>query len=295
MTKIGEYEFRLARSKEDRKLVRELRYKVFIEEDGAIPTEEQKALGEEYDPYDEYCDYILILHNKPDAEKPIIAGTYRIINREQAEKMNGFYTETEYDIKKIKKHSGNIAELSRACVHPDYRGGIVIKLLWMALAKYVIKNKISLLFGVASFIGTNPGKYAMGISYLYYKRLAPLRLRAIVNSEEMTRMNLLPKEYIDENLALEQMGPVLKGYLRLGGVFGKGVYVDKPFNTCDVFVLIETRKVNKTYQKFFTGKENAFESIPEKNKGLLPKFFGLLSLPIDMMGAIYEAIKKDEE
>ena len=45
--KVRDYEVRLTRNKEERKQVRQLRYSVFVEEEGAGTTEEQRALGEE--------------------------------------------------------------------------------------------------------------------------------------------------------------------------------------------------------------------------------------------------------
>ena len=47
--KVRDFEVRLTRNKEERKQVRQLRYQVFVEEEGAGTTEEQRALGEEYD------------------------------------------------------------------------------------------------------------------------------------------------------------------------------------------------------------------------------------------------------
>ena len=73
-------------------------YKVFCLEEAAEPTEEQRSLGEEYDSYDTYADYMAVFHNNK------IVGTYRIIDREAAEKMGGFYTELEFNLSKIKKY-----------------------------------------------------------------------------------------------------------------------------------------------------------------------------------------------
>ena len=47
--KVRDYEVRLTRNKDERRQVRQLRYDVFVEEEGASATEEQRALREEYD------------------------------------------------------------------------------------------------------------------------------------------------------------------------------------------------------------------------------------------------------
>ncbi len=266
--KVRDYQVRLTRTKEERKQVRQLRYEVFCLEEGAGATEEQKNLGEEYDAYDTYADYMAVFHNNK------IVGTYRIIDREAAEKMGGFYTENEFNLSKIKRVKGNIAEMSRACVSADYReDGLVMRLLWAGLCEYVVKRKIAILFGVPSFVGTKPAKSAQAISYLYYNCLSPLHLRATVLKENlepgvdprMTQMNILPRVFVDEEEAKKQMTPLIKGYLRLGATFGRGVFIDKSFGTYDVFVMLQTKNIDKTYQKHFTGSENAFDDLGIKD------------------------------
>ncbi len=265
--KVRDYEVRLTRTKEERRQVRQLRYEVFCLEENASATEEQKNLGEEYDSYDTYADYMAVFHNNK------IVGTYRIIDREAAEKMGGFYTESEYNLSKIKRVNGNIAEMSRACVNAEYReNGLVMRLLWAGLCEYVVKRKVVILFGVPSFVGTNPAMSAQAISYLYYNCLSPLNLRATVLKENldpsvdprMTQMNILPRAFVDEDEARKQMTPLIKGYLRLGATFGRGVFIDKPFGTYDVFVMLQTKNIDKTYQKHFTGSENAFDDLEIK-------------------------------
>ncbi len=265
--KVRDYEVRLTRNKDERKMVRQLRYDVFVEEEGASTTEEQRALREEYDDYDRFADYMAVFHNGR------IVGTYRIIDRAAAEKMGGFYTEREFDISKIKAVRGNIAEMSRACVAMEYReNALVMRMLWAGLAAYVMRHKIGLLFGVASWAGLKPAQSAQAISYLYYNHLTPMRLRAVVRNEmfdesvnpKLSRMNILPREYVDDDDARRQMTPLIKGYIQLGATFGRGVFIDKPFNSYDVFVLLETKNIDAKYQKHFLGRENALDDLEIK-------------------------------
>ncbi len=290
--KLREFEVRIARTKEEKTKVRQLRWKVFVEEDGKVPSEEEKKLKEEFDSYDAHCDYMIVIHNNPRFKTPRVVATYRIILREHAEKMSGFYTETEYDLKKLKRHRGNIAEMSRACVDIEYRNGLAMKMLWMGLADYILKKKIDLLFGVASFVGQKPVEFAHAISYLYYNHLAPLKFRVPVLPGPFSRMNILPKEYVDEKKALEELTPIMKGYLRLGAEFGKGVFVDYPFNAVDVFVLIETNKVNKNYQKHITGSANAFDHL-NKDDGVMKYIYSVLKLPLTGLKVLANAIVED--
>lgn len=298
--KVRDYEVRLTRNKDERRQVRQLRYEVFVEEEGASVTEEQKNLREEYDSFDRYAEYLAVFHNGK------IVGTYRIIDRNAAEKMGGFYTESEFNISKIKKVDGNIAEMSRACVNREYRdNALVMRMLWAGLGEYVVRRKIAILFGVASWVGTKPVESAQAISYLYYNHLTPLGLRATVVSEnfaegvnpKLSRMNILPREFVDENDARHQMTPLIKGYLRLGATFGKGVFIDKPFNSYDVFVMVQTKNIDAAYQKHFLGRENALEHLDVKD-GTLKTVGKIMLFPVTgsfkVIRALFEFLLRED-
>ena len=211
--------------------------------------------------------------------------------------MDGFYTESEFNISKIKKVDGNIAEMSRACVNREYRdNALVMRLLWAGLGEYIVRRKIAILFGVASWVGTKPVESAQAISYLYYNHLSPLGLRATVLSEnfapdvnpKLSRMNILPREFVDEADARRQMTPLIKGYLRLGATFGRGVFIDKPFNTYDVFVMVQTKKIDAAYQKHFLGRENALEHLDVRD-GTLKTVGKIMLLPVTGSYKVFRA------
>ena len=298
--KVRDFEVRLTRNKEERRMVRMLRYDVFVDEEGATPTDEQKELHEEFDDFDKYAEYMAVFHNGK------IVGSYRIIDKKAADKMGGFYTETEFNISKIKKASDNIAEMSRACVAREYReNALVMRMLWAGLSEYVLRRRIAVLFGVASWVGQKPVESAQAISYLYYNYLSPLRLRARVIPERfadgvdqrMAKMNILPRAFVDEELAKKQMTPLIKGYLRMGATFGQGVFIDKPFNTYDVFVMLQTKNMDAAYQKHFYGRENALEHLDVKRHPI-QTLGKIMLMPItgslNMLGAFFEFLLRED-
>ena len=298
--KVRDFEVRLTRNKEERRMVRQLRYDVFVAEEGATPTDEQKELHEEFDEFDKFAEYMAVFHNDK------IVGTYRIIDKKAADKMGGFYTETEFNMSKIKKASDNIAEMSRACVAAEYReNALVMRMLWAGLSEYVLRRRIAVLFGVASWTGQKPVESAQAISYLYYNYLSPLRLRARVIPERfadgvdqrMSKMNILPRAFVDEELAKKQMTPLIKGYLRMGATFGQGVFIDKPFNTYDVFVMLQTKNMDAAYQKHFYGRENALEHLDVKRHPI-QTLGKIMLMPItgslNMLGAFFEFLLRED-
>lgn len=298
--KVRDFEVRLTRNKEERRMVRNLRYDVFVVEEGASATAEQHELHEEFDDFDKYADYMAVFHNGR------VVGTYRIIDKKAADKMGGFYTETEFNISKIKKASDNIAEMSRACVAAEYReNALVMRMLWAGLSEYVLRRRIAVLFGVASWVGQKPVESAQAISYLYYNHLSPLRLRARVIPENfadgtdprMSKMNILPRAFVDEEIAKKQMTPLIKGYLRMGATFGSGVFIDKPFNTYDVFVMMQSKNMDAAYQKHFYGRENALDHLDVKPHPM--QTLGKIMLmpitgPLNMLGAFFEFLLRED-
>ena len=56
-------------------------------------------------------------------------------------------------------------------------------------------------------------------------------------------MNLLPPDDIDRAQAMRDMPPLIKAYLRLGGVVGDGAFIDHAFNTTDICMILPTASV----------------------------------------------------
>jgi putative hemolysin len=172
-----------------------------------------------------------------------------------------------------------------------------MRMLWAGLGEYIAKNKITIIFGVASWVGQSPVESAQAISYLYYNHLSPLSLRATVLTEKfadeinpkLSQMNILPRVFVDEEKARRQMTPLIKGYLRLGATFGKGVFVDAPFNTYDVFVMMQSKKIAAVYQKHFAGSENAFDHLGVKD-GAMKTIGRLMLLPVTGPFKIFRAL-----
>ena len=124
-------------------------------------------------------------------------------------------------------------------------------LLWNGLAAYVLERDIELLFGVASFHGTDPTPLAEALSYLHYEHLAPPDLRVRAHPERYLEMNLMARADIDPIRALRAIPPLIKAYLRLGGFVGEGAYVDEDFNTIDVCVVMDTVRMTERYLQFY--------------------------------------------
>jgi L-ornithine Nalpha-acyltransferase len=248
----GNLDIRLAQTKEEVVLAQRLRYRVFYEGMGAIPDPVVAATGIDFDRFDDYCDHLLVIDKKKQNEgHDYVVGTYRLLRRSVARLHDGFYSASEFDLSALQNYEGEIVELGRSCVDPDYRGKAVMQLLWRGIAEYVMEFKIGLMFGCASFPGTDTKAMASALSYLAHYNAAPSEWAPRALDERFEKMKLLKKKQLDTKQALREMPPLIKGYLRVGGVIGKGCVIDHQFNSIDVCMLVETGNVTGRYQRHY--------------------------------------------
>lgn len=240
---------RLAQNDADLIAAQRLRYDVFVHELGGSGTLVDHDQALERDRFDPFCDHLLLM----DDNRGAVVGVYRLMRRDQAQAAGQFYCESEYDLGPLIAGSRRLLELGRSCVHPDYRGGMAMYHLWRALAAYVETHAIELLFGVASFHGTDLDALAAPLSLLYHKHLAPPDIRVRAVPGHFQTMNRVPLEEIDRRAAMVQTPALIKAYLRVGGVVGDGAYVDHSFNTTDVFLVLDTARMNARRSRLRTG------------------------------------------
>lgn len=247
------YRVKLAETEDERAGAQRLRYRVFVEEMGAQATPEERAARREWDAYDPYFDHLILISQDPAITDPLdqVVGVYRLMRGEVAAAGPGFYGSGEYDLSAILNSGRPSVELGRSCVAPGHRGGPGMHLLWNGLAQYVLDRKIELLFGVASFHGTDPVPLAEALSFLHHEHLAPPDLRVRALGARFQAMDLIPREAVDATRALNAIPPLIKAYLRLGGFVGEGAYIDRAFNTIDVCVVMDTGRMTERYLQFY--------------------------------------------
>ncbi len=249
------YEVRLASGEADIAAAHHLRYQVFVAEMGADgPLVDHRARLER-DEFDHHFDHLVLIDTTRDpADRDHVVGAYRLLSGDRLAQAGRFYSETEFDLAPLKASGRRLLELGRSCVHVDHRGGTGMFHLWNALAQYVIENQIEILFGAASFPGTNPAAMAQALSYLHQCHLAPEPLRVRARGQNATPMNLLPPAQIDRRAALSGTPALIKAYLRLGGFVGEGAFIDHAFNTTDVCLVMDTTQMSAKHRAFYLRK-----------------------------------------
>ncbi|ABL72570.1 MULTISPECIES: L-ornithine N(alpha)-acyltransferase [Paracoccus] len=247
---------RLATDEVDLLAAQRLRYRVFVEElggDGLLVDHQGRFERDEFDPV---VDHLVLVDNRRSRDDlDHVVGVYRLLPGERAEAFGRFYCDSEYDLAPLRASGRSLLELGRSCVDPAYRGGSGMFLMWNALADYVLARGIEILFGVASFHGTDVQALAQPLSWLHHHHLAPAAIRPRARPDGFRRMDLIPAEQLDRRAAMTGMPALIKAYLRLGGMVGEGAWLDRAFNTTDVFLMVDTKAMSEKHRKFYETRQ----------------------------------------
>lgn len=247
---------RLARDDRDLRAAQRLRYRVFVQELGASGPMVDHAAELEQDAFDPVFDHLLLIDSRRNAVAlDDVVGVYRLLPSDRLGAGGRFYSEDEYDLGPLRATGRKLVELGRSCVHPAYRGGTAMFHLWNALAGYVLERDIEILFGAASFHGTDVLALAQPLSYLHHHHLAPPHLRVRARGPGAVAMNLVSAPALDRRAAMAGTPALIKAYLRLGGFVGEGAFVDHAFNTVDVCLLMDTAAMSARHRDFYLRKK----------------------------------------
>lgn len=258
---------RLAESEAEIEAAQQLRFNVFYEEHTATPSADVKKQRRDFDEYDDYADHLVVVDHSG-AEDQIV-GTYRLLQREPAQKVGQFYSASEYNIDPLLNCGSSLLELGRSCVLPAYRSRPIMQLLWQGIANYVSDNDIEIMFGCASFYSTDIEKIAPSLSYLHHYHLAPQQFRVRAVDERYIDMNIVAQEDLNARRVFAELPPLIKGYLRLGATIGEGAVIDKEFDTTDVCIIVQTHLVTDRYRKHYERKNQ--KAMPSADNAETPK------------------------
>lgn len=227
-----------ARDEDEVREAQRLRYTVFSDEMGArLATREP---GIDKDIFDPYCDHLLVRDN----DTWEVVGTYRVLNPALARRIGGYYSETEFDLTRLAHLYERMVEVGRSCVHPDYRSGATIGLLWSGLAKYMQQRGYDYLIGCASISMTDGGHAAASIyRRLSMEHMSPVEWRVFPRQR-------LPLEALNGTLNAP-LPPLVKGYMRLGCYVCGEPACDPDFNTADLMLMLPMSLMNKRYARHF--------------------------------------------
>jgi putative hemolysin len=233
-----------ARHQDEVRAAQRLRYDVFVGEMGARLN--TPLAGHDVDLFDNYCEHLLV---RDQATQQVI-GTYRVLTPVQAKRVGSTYSDTEFDLTRLRSLRDRMVELGRSCVHPDFRHGGVIMALWSALAEFMVRNQLDTMIGCASVPMLHNGIVSGDAAASIWRQVQATHLAPI---EFHVRPRLpLPIERLDSTLDVEPPA-LIKGYLRLGAkVLGAPAW-DPDFNSADLPMLMRIADLPSRYRKHFLG------------------------------------------
>ena len=217
-----------------------LRYDVFAGEMGAKLKTRQDNPKHDIDMFDDYCEHLIVR----DLHTAQVVGTYRLLTPVQAKRVGCFYTDTEFDLTRLRGQRDSMVELGRSCVHKDFRHGGVIMSLGRELFQFMARNNFAAMIGCASI----PLNLGADIPASLWEKLSKTHLAPV--QEQVTPRIPLPLEGLNSTLDVEPPA-MLKGYLRLGTkVLGPPAW-DADFNSADLPVMARMRDLSPRYKKHF--------------------------------------------
>lgn len=236
-----------ARHADDVQAAQRLRHRVFADEMGArLRPPPGTPAGLDVDVYDGFCEHLLVRSAETATEPAQVVGTYRVLTPAAARLVGGLYSETEFDLTRLRERLPQAAELGRSCVDAQWRSGAVILLLWATLAEFMNRNGLRLMLGCASVPMRDGGHAAASLwTALRQTHLAPI--------EHQVRPRLpLPVDELRCDLPVEPP-PLIKGYLRCGAqVLGAPAW-DPDFGTADLPMMLDLNDLPAAYRRRFIG------------------------------------------
>ncbi|GAA5011156.1 GNAT family N-acetyltransferase [Acinetobacter puyangensis] len=193
--------------------------------------------GLDQDVYDFGCEHA-VLREKWSGE--IVA--YTRLKQFKGHELAQSYSAQEFDVVSRLSHLPNIVEVGRTCVHPQFRSGKALSMLWLNLAPKV-------LWGMRA-------KYLMGcVSIRLEDNLARAyhTHRYLQQLDASQSINIQSKQQFEPNIPShsfaqdERIPKLFDAYLSMQAKLSKQAYYDKDFNCLDYFVFLEVNQVAKSF------------------------------------------------
>ena len=250
--RLGGLTVKLAETPAEIEAAKRLRYAVFHEERGKSAADAASNPIDE-DAFDAFCDHLIVVDENARSEgAPAVIATYRLMDSRMAARAGSFYSAGEYDIAPLLTRHENLSflEFGRSCVAPGYRDKRTVELLWHGSWAYVRRHGHDVMFGCASFEGTDPAAHAEALSLLGEQALAESDWQVSAVAPSVSLPVLKPEDY-EARKALRSLPPILKGYLRLGAIFAREAVIDHEFGTVDVLVILPVSRLNPRYVQYY--------------------------------------------
>ncbi len=231
MTQLGKgrYRTRLAESAADVQAAQGLRALAFRGD----------PQGLDADAFDKCCDHMLI----EDVASGALVCCFRFLPLASGAEIDQSYSAQFYELSALRDMQGPMVEMGRFCIHPDWNDPNILRLAWGAMTAYVDAQGVELLFGCASFAGTDARSYYDAFAMLKHRHLAPKRWLPRVKAPNVFRFAARLRRKPDLKKGMLRMPPLLRTYLMMGGWVSDHAVIDAQMNTLHVFTGVEIQAI----------------------------------------------------
>jgi len=239
----GKYTVKTVSSPRELRGALALRSEVFREEFGVTGSTREIW---DIDELDFVADHLILVEKSTGK----IVGTYRLICSERSER---FYSQSEFEMSRLMATPGVKLELSRACTHPEFRGGMAMVLLWRGIAQYMAAVNASVLFGCSSFRTEDP-KHAAELRR-YFIRTGKASPELGVTPLPEYRMEGLDQS--DESALADEpslpIPPLVQLYLKAGARLSPEPAHDRAFHCLDFLTVLPVDAIDEKFVRKYTG------------------------------------------
>lgn len=187
------------------------------------------------DSFDAACSHVLI----EDTRSGVLVCSFRVLELPDGRGVTTSYSGQYYDLSALADFPGPMIEMGRFCSHPNWSDPDILRLAWGALTRIVDDKSIQMLFGCASFSGTDVATHQDSFAVLKHHHQAPDRWRPRVKAPDVFSFDrLVPHTPVDRQ-AILGVPPLLRSYLLMGGWVSDHAVIDRDMNTLHVFTGLE--------------------------------------------------------
>lgn len=197
------------------------------------------------DRFDDVCEHMLV----EDRDTGRLVCCFRFLALGSGREIDTSYSAQFYDLSALSGFDGPMVELGRFCVDPDCTDPDILRIAWGAMTTYIDQRGIELLFGCASFTGTDNAAYSDAFAMLRDRHIAPKRWLPRVKAPHVFRFGEKSRHKADMKQALKRMPPLLRTYLLMGGWVSDHAVVDDHMNTLHVFTGVEVASIPEPRKK----------------------------------------------
>lgn len=190
------------------------------------------------DAFDALCVHVLV----EDTQTGALAACARALPLADGQAALGSYSAQFYGLAGLARQPGAMLEIGRFCVSPAHRDPAVVRLIWAGLTALADGVGARMLFGCASFAGTDASRHGAAFALLAAHRLLPAALAPDCRAPE-THSFAKYAPAPDTRAALLALPPLLRGYLALGARVSDHAVIDRGMNTLHVLTILDVAAI----------------------------------------------------